>query len=616
MTSIPSIANPAMPLPRLRCAVLTAASLFVGGCTSAPLMPLATPLMPALRQALDSAGDGGAAGVGVGVGLGATTTAPGLPASTLVAQATATSSTTAPMRDALEHAAPSSKAERRFSLTMTNVSPEMLFMSLLNETPLSVAVDPAVRGPLSVTLKDVTLRESLDLMRELHGLEYKVIGRHIVVGPAQMQTRFFNVDYPSFNRLGRSELRVASGSISGSNASGYAGGGNANGGAGGSTGNSSSAASPGASNGGGGSRDSSHVSTSQRNDVWGEIEASIKLLVGEKDGRQVVVSAQTGTIIVRAMPRELRAVTEYLDAARISVQRQVMLEAKVVEVQLRDSERTGINWGAFKAGLTARASGGILSPGVTLSPTGNLNGPQINVTPGSVIESLAANAGSLLGLAFQTSNFAAVLEFLGTQGNTQVLSSPRIATMNNQKAVLKVGTDDYFVTNVSTTTTAVGNSTVTTPNITVQPFFSGISLDVTPHINAEGFITLHIHPAVTTVTERNKVLNFGKDGTYTLPLASSDINETDAVVRAHDGNIIAIGGLMRQTSVRADSGVPGTEGSIFRKILGGQTSELSEKRELVILLKPTIVDPSKDDEVRGDALSRLLEWTDTQRAKR
>ena len=209
-----------------------------------------------------------------------------------------------------------------------------------------------------------------------------------------------------------------------------------------------------------------------------------------------------------------------------------------------------------------------------------------------------------------------MLEFLGTQGNTQVLSSPRIATMNNQKAVLKVGTDDYFVTNVSTTTTAVGNSTVTTPNITVQPFFSGISLDVTPHINAEGFITLHIHPAVTTVTERNKVLNFGKDGTYTLPLASSDINETDAVVRAHDGNIIAIGGLMRQTSVRADSGVPGTEGSIFRKILGGQTSELSEKRELVILLKPTIVDPSKDDEVRGDALSRLLEWTDTQRAKR
>ena len=516
------------------------------------------------------------------------------------------------MRDALEHAAPSSKAERRFSLTMTNVSPEMLFMSLLNETPLSVAVDPAVRGPLSVTLKDVTLRESLDLMRELHGLEYKVIGRHIVVGPAQMQTRFFNVDYPSFNRLGRSELRVASGSISGSSASGGAGAANS----GASTAASNGSAATSGQNSGAGNRDSTHVSTSQRNDVWGEIEASIKLLVGDKDGRQVVVSAQTGTIIVRAMPRELRAVTEYLDAARISVQRQVMLEAKVVEVQLRDSERTGINWGAFKAGLTARASGGILSPGVTLSPTGNLNGPQINVTPGSVIESLAANAGSLLGLAFQTSNFAAVLEFLGTQGNTQVLSSPRIATMNNQKAVLKVGTDDYFVTNVSTTTTAVGNSTVTTPNITVQPFFSGISLDVTPHINAEGFITLHIHPAVTTVTERNKVLNFGKDGTYTLPLASSDINETDAVVRAHDGNIIAIGGLMRQTSVRADSGVPGTEGSIFRKILGGQTSELSEKRELVILLKPTIVDPSKDDEVRGDALSRLLEWTDTQRAKR
>jgi hypothetical protein len=207
-----------------------------------------------------------------------------------------------------------------------------------------------------------------------------------------------------------------------------------------------------------------------------------------------------------------------------------------------------------------------------------------------------------------------VLDFLGTQGNTQVLSSPRIATMNNQKAVLKVGTDDFFVTSISSTTTAVGNTTATTPNIGVQPFFSGISLDVTPNIDANGFITLHVHPSVSSVSERTKVINLGTQGSYSLPLASSEINESDAVVRAYDGNIIAIGGLMRQASVNSDSGVPGTEGSgVFRKLLGGQTSRLSEKRELVILLKPTIVDPSQEDsELRRDALQRLLDWTDTQ----
>jgi MSHA biogenesis protein MshL len=193
-----------------------------------------------------------------------------------------------------------------------------------------------------------------------------------------------------------------------------------------------------------------------------------------------------------------------------------------------------------------------------------------------------------------------------------VLSSPRIATMNNQKALLKVGTDDFFVTSISTTTNSTGNTSTTTPNIGVQPFFSGISLDVTPSITADGFITLHIHPAVSTVVERNKVLNLGTLGTYSLPLASSDINETDAVVRARDGQIIAIGGLMRQASVNSDSGLPGAQGTLWRKMFGGQTNNLTEKRELVILLKPTVIDPNVEDEGTADSLSRLLEWTEAQ----
>ena len=548
--------------------LLLGSALLASGCATTASPPAVAPLLPALRQALE---------------------APAAAAQTRLAPLAN------PPRDELANAAPAMRSERRFSLVLNATSPELLFMALLTDTPLSVAVDPAVKGPLSIALKDVTLREALELLRELHKLEYKVIGRHILVSPAQMQTRIFTVNYPSFNRSGRSELRVVSSSISGGAPQGNSGSGT------GSTG------------GGNSSQESSRITTAQRSDLWAEIEASLKLLIGDKDGRQVVISPQSGNIVVRALPSEMRAVAEYLEASRAAVQRQVMLESKIVEVQLRDSERTGINWAAFRAGLNSRASAGVLAPGGLLTPVGAINGGLLNVTPGSTLEAAASNAGALLGLAFQTSNFAAVLEFLGTQGQTQVLSSPRIATMNNQKAVLKVGTDDYFVTNISTTTTPVGNTTQTTPSITLQPFFSGISLDVTPQIDAEGFITLHIHPAVSNVTERNKVLNLGsQQGTYSLPLASSDINESDAVVRARDGQIIAIGGLMRQTASSGDSGVPGTEGSLFRKLLGGQSSSLSEKRELVILLKPTIIDPNKDDGARNDALSRLLEWTETQ----
>lgn len=503
--------------------------------------------------------------------------------------------------DELAQVAPPSRTARRFSLVLNGATPETVFMSLLAETPLSVAVDPGVKGPMGISLKDVTLREALDLLRELHNLEYKVVGRHILVAPAQMQTRIFTIDYPSFNRVGRSDSRVISGSITGSGT-----GGSSSGGSGGSGGGSNGST--------GSSSEGSRITTTQKNELWVEVESTIKLLVGDKEGRHVIVSPQTGNIVVRALPKEMRTVQDYLASTRASIERQVMLEAKVVEVQLRDSERTGINWGAFKAGLSLRASGGVAGPGVGLSPTGSLAGGLINFTPGSALTAAATNAGAVLGLAFQTSNFASVLEFLGTQGNTQVLSSPRIATMNNQKALLKVGTDDFFVTSISTTTNSTGNTSTTTPNIGVQPFFSGISLDVTPSITADGFITLHIHPTVSTVVERNKVLNLGTLGTYSLPLASSDINETDAVVRARDGQIIAIGGLMRQASVNSDSGLPGAQGTMWRKLFGGQTERLTEKRELVILLKPTVIDANSDDEGTADSLQRLLQWTETQAA--
>ena len=182
-----------------------------------------------------------------------------------------------------------------------------------------------------------------------------------------------------------------------------------------------------------------------------------------------------------------------------------------------------------------------------------------------------------------------MLCFLETQGNVHVLSSPRIATLNGQKAVLKVGTDEFFVTNVSKTTTT-GTATTSTPSVTLQPFFSGISLDVTPRIDQDNEIILHIHPSVSLVSTVNKMVDVGGiGGTLNLPLASSSISESDSIVRARDGQVVAIGGLMRQATFEDRSGLPGLPKAVF-----GQTSQRSEKRELIILLKPTVVDNDKD----------------------
>jgi MSHA biogenesis protein MshL len=209
--------------------------------------------------------------------------------------------------------------------------------------------------------------------------------------------------------------------------------------------------------------------------------------------------------------------------------------------------------------------------------------------PGENIVTDAANLGGLFGLAFQSSNFAALLSFLETQGTVHVLSSPRISTMNNQKAVLKVGRDELFVTGLSTTTTTVGDNIVTNPNVTLQPFFSGVALDVTPQIDDSGNVTLHIHPTVSNVVSIDTPLNLGTGGLFSLPLASNTISETDSVVKGRDGQVIAIGGLMRQAASSDRSQLPGANnipvlGGLFRN-----TNESTEKRELVILLKPIVV---------------------------
>jgi MSHA biogenesis protein MshL len=462
------------------------------------------------------------------------------------------------------------QAEPRFDLNISNATPQQLFAAIVTDTRYSMLVDPDLKGNLTLRLKDVTVKETLDAVRDLYGFEYRIQGSRIFVTAPVMQTRMFKVNYLISNRQGRSEVRVVSGSI-------------ANGASGGSVNGSGGASST--------PQESSHITTSSRNDFWGELEASLKLLIGDKDGRQVVVSPQTSTVVVRGMPKDVRVAEEYLNSARLSVERQVMLEAKIVEVKLTDSAQTGINWSVFRNGVNSRLSAGVVNPGTQLQTTGSLTSIPIDALPGAMLSGAAAAAGGAFGLAFQTSNFASLLNFLETQGSVQVLSSPRIATLNNQKAVLKVGTDDFFVTNVSTTTTAGsgGSGNVTSPSITVQPFFSGIALDVMPQIDADGNIILHVHPSVSEVKERSKVVNLGSLGSFTLPLASSSINETDSIVRVQDGNIVAIGGLMRQQSGTEKSQVPLAGDIPVAGALFGQRSRETSKQELVILIKPTVV---------------------------
>jgi MSHA biogenesis protein MshL len=491
--------------------------------------------------------------------------------------------------------------EPRFDLNVVGLPVAQVFEALARDTRYSILVDPELKASVTVSLKDVTLVDALETLREMYGFEYRVQGSRIFVQQPVLRTRVFQVNYPVTSRNGRSDVRVTSGSITqGAGTTPTPGG-------------PTPSPSQNSGNGTPASQESSRVTTLTHNELWAELETALKAMLGidpaHPDGRQLIMSPQSGVIVVRAMPGELRQVEQYLRAMQINVEREVMLESKIIEVTLTDTSQTGVNWAAFHNGTGARGSAGLVTPGATLSPSGVLTDALLSAMPGVNIAQPVTGPAPLFGLAFQTSSFAALMEFLQTQGNVQVLSSPRIAALNNQQAVLKVGTDDFFVTGITTnisSSATVNGAAVITPTITVQPFFSGVALDVTPQIDDDGNIILHVHPSVSSVTERSQVVNLGNLGNYTLPLASSTVSESDTLVRVRDGNIVAIGGLMNSNRSDTRSGVPGASdlpwiGQLFRSSQHSQT-----KQELVILIKPTVVHSQTQlDALREDALQRL-----------
>jgi MSHA biogenesis protein MshL len=271
----------------------------------------------------------------------------------------------------------------------------------------------------------------------------------------------------------------------------------------------------------------------------------------------------------------------------------VILEAKIVEVELSSAFRAGINWAAI-AEQGNRTIGGLQTgpqQGFGSNNLQLLNQPSVpvRVGPGNPVTSVVTNTlGGAFALAVNAGSFNAYVELLATQGKTRVLSSPRVSTINNQKAVIKAGDDEYFVTGVSSNT-VVGTAASTASNLELAPFFSGVALDVTPQLSGDGQIILHIHPTVSDVSQ--KVLTVTVQGvTNSLPLAFSQVRESDSVVKAKSGQLIVIGGLMRSTHRVQDYRVPVLGaipllGQLFRS-----QQKSDDRTELVILLRPIIVE--------------------------
>lgn len=459
----------------------------------------------------------------------------------------------------------SAPLEARFDLSVNNASVRQVMMGLVEGTPYSMVVHPDVSGAISLHLKDVTVPEAMEAIRRVFGYEYKREGNRFFVLGHGMQTRIFPVNYLNLNRKGKSDTRITSGELTQSSS-------------GGSSGGTTTSRVP-----------SIQVQTESQADFWKELSEVLTTLIGNGDGRQVVVNPQTGLVIVRAMPDELRIVEDYLGITHATVNRQVVLEAKILSVQLNDRYQTGINWAALQGSSTfGQTGGGTIFSGTGASEIAGNFGNLTGVLPSGTSTSAF---GGVFSVAINATNFAAFVEALKAQGDVRVLSSPRVSTVNNQKAVIKVGGDDFFITGITLTNTTSGTTTNQQPNVEVvlTPFFSGIALDVTPQIDDSDNIILHIHPSVSEVSQKDR--KFTINGLpNVLPLAASSIQESDNVVRAQSGQFVVIGGLMKEASTDDNASVPflgdiPVVGNLFK-----HKRVTRIKSELVIVLKPTLVD--------------------------
>lgn len=472
---------------------------------------------------------------------------------------------------------PAQSQPDRFDVTANNVPAKEFYMSLVSGTNLNMLVHPNVSGNISVDLKNVTIHQTLEAVKDMYGYDYTKTTYGYEVFQPELATRIFHINYLDIQRNGRSYTQLTTGQVSNQVGTFSTGSGSGTGTTGVSQPSSGSSAPP------AGLGTISSIETKSEIQFWKDIEKSITNIVGKGEGHSVTVNAQSGVIAVRAFPAELRSVDRFINNMQSSLNRQVILEAKILEVQLDDTFQAGIDWSVL--GNPAQldpATGAPLNNNAGFGQAANMAFTGTDLTENNGVFAFRING-----------NFKVLIELLQAQGNVQVLSSPHISTVNNQKAVIKVGQDEFFVTGVSTTNSVVGTTTLPSQDVSLTPFFSGITLDVTPEISSDNTVVLHIHPSVSRVTQQTKDIQIGvgsngEPNTLSLPLAFSTIRESDNIVRAKNGQIVVIGGLMTNYSKETIVATPGVGNIPFVGSLFRRTAQKSVKSELVILLRPVV----------------------------
>lgn len=466
--------------------------------------------------------------------------------------------------------------KKTFDVGAVNTPAKEFFMSLVHGQNKNIIVHPDVVGEISIQLKNVTLEQALAAVCDVYAYDYIHSSYGYKIVPKKLQSRIFKVSYLNVNREGTSHTRVNSGQVEQNNNAGIG------------TTSPTTTPDPNASSQTSAALTNSEIATTSQADFWKTIETGIQSILGQQEGARVVVSPQAGLVLVEGYSSQLLLIEQFLRSAEHALLKQVIIEAKILEIELSDRFNAGIQWDTFEQGFGGQLELNDSRVGAGLAPSNVLKGADVSL-------------GGVFSVGLNFTDFTSIIEVLKTQGDVQVLSSPRISTVNNQKAIIKVGNEEYFVTSISNQVTQNVSGNLNSTNVVINPFFSGIALDVTPHISDDDVVTLHIHPTVTTVTDKIKEVGLA-DKPLVLPLAFTTVRESDSIVKARSGQIIVLGGLIQNKVAKNKAVVPWLHEIPLLGFLFTQRQDATIKSEMVILLRPKVVDLDSNNLTKDNEL--------------
>lgn len=450
---------------------------------------------------------------------------------------------------------PASVPSTLFSFRAENVPVKQALAMFAHANGLNIVPDLDVEGEVTVDFVDLPLDLAMSALLEANGYYFTQEGRLIRV--RNRETRLFHIDYIHVTRAGQGSnaVQISSGGASSSGGSGSSG--SSGSGSGGSSGSEGSTMT---------------VTNTSTINFWGDLGDQLKSLVSEKGS--FTINSLAGTVLVRDSHRNIETVAKFIESVTASVVRQIDLEVEIYEVALTDSTQLGINWQRVEDSLSTTFS----------TIPGQLG---LSSTAGLIVQNPVYGAeppAPGIRIAHSRGNTSVVVDALRQQGNLKVVSKPRLRTLNNQPAVVRVGQDvPVFIRQV---TQSPGTPPVITTNETIQTITVGTVLSITPQVSGDGLITLDVTPAVSRLVRTET----SATGQTNAPVI--DIRQASSIVRLRDGDTVIMGGLVQDSTSTTRRKVP-VLGDIplLGKAFTGKYDN-SERTELIFFLTPRIIQDS------------------------